>query len=95
MTRYAVDKILWQVAQDDAYKAAFFEDAHAATAGRELSDEERTAVLSKDLRALFALGAHPFLLYAFAIAKNRGWSPQFMQDYVAELKGLGLGDIET
>lgn len=95
MTRYAVDKVLWQVSHDEAFRNAFFADPPSAIAARELDAAERAALSAQDLRALFAMGAHPFLLYSFAIARNRGWSPQFMQAYVAELAGLELGDIET
>ena len=95
MTRYALDKVLWNYAREPQFKTAFDADPAAATAQRELSDAERDALTARDLRAIFSLGAHPFLLYSFSIAANGGWSMEMMKDYVARLEGLELGDIET
>lgn len=95
MSRYALDKVLWEYAREPAFKAAFDADAAAALAGRELTGPERAALVARDQRAIFSLGAHPFLLYSFAIALAGGWSFQLMHDYVARLEGLELGDIET
>ena len=95
MTRYALDKVLWTYAREPQFKAAFDADPTATIDGRELSDAERDALTARDARAIFALGAHPFLLYSFAIAANGGWSFDLMKDYVAKLEGLALGDIET
>ena len=95
MTRYALDKVLWEYGRDPAFKAGFDADPASAIAGRELGPAERAALVAKDIRAVFSLGAHPFLVYSFAIAHNGGWSVEFMHDYVDKLKGLELGDIET
>jgi hypothetical protein len=95
MTRYAVDKVLWKVAKDPEFGAAYFTDPAGSIEGFELETPEYDALQAQNIRALFEVGAHPFLLYSYAIAKNKGWSLQFMQDYVAELDGLTLGDIET
>lgn len=95
MTKYAVNKILWQVAKEPGFGECFFEDPEQTIKDYELNDVERSSIISTDLRNIFQLGAHPFLLYSFAIAKNKGWSVQFMSEYVKELKGLGLGNIET
>jgi hypothetical protein len=95
VTRYALDKVLWEYGRDPAFREAFDGDAASAIANRELSENERGALTAKDIRAVFTLGAHPFLVYSFAIALNRGWSVQLMHDYVAKLEGLELGDIET
>jgi protocatechuate 4,5-dioxygenase alpha chain len=95
MTRYALDKVLWNYAREPQFKAAFDADPAAAVAGRELSEAECSALSARDLRAIFQLGAHPFLLYSFAIASNGGWSMEMMKDYVAKLEGLELRDIET
>lgn len=95
MSRYALDKVLWEYAREPAFKAAFDADAAAAIADRDLSGAERAALAAHDQRAIFMLGAHPFLLYSFAIALNGGWSFEMMHEYVARLEGLELGDIET
>lgn len=95
MTRYALDKVLWNYARDADFKVRFNHGPAEAIADRELSPDERAALASRDPRAIFRLGAHPFLLYSFAIAANGGWSFDMMKDYVAALEGLELGDIET
>ncbi|HWU61276.1 MAG TPA: hypothetical protein VN112_04565 [Ensifer sp.] len=95
MTRYAVDKILWTYGRDPEYRARFNDDPAQTIAGEELNESERSALAAKDIRAIFTAGAHPFLIYSFAIQMNGGWSYQFMLDYVDRLKGLELGNIET
>lgn len=95
MTRYALDKILWTYGQNPQYREHFNTNPDAAIANDELDDSERSALVAKDIRAIFALGAHPFLVYSFAIQLNGGWSYQFMLDYVERLKGLELCNIET
>lgn len=95
MTRYALDKVLWNYAREPQFKTAFDADTAGAIADRELSDDERAALVARDPRVIFELGAHPFLLYSFAIAANGGWSMEMMKDYVARLEGLELRDIET
>lgn len=95
MTRYALDKFIWSYGRDADFRAAFDKDLEPLLDQAELDAAERQALRDRDLRAIFALGAHPFLVYSFAIQLNGGWSYQFMLDYVERLKGLELGDIET
>lgn len=95
MSRYALDKVLWNYAREPEFKARLDADPRFAIADRDLSDAERAALCERDFRAIFQLGAHPFLLYSFAIAANGGWSFDMMKDYVGRLEGLTLGDIET
>ncbi|MQB45940.1 MULTISPECIES: hypothetical protein [Rhizobium] len=95
MSRYELDKALWNYAREPDFKSRFDADAASAVAKRSLSDAERSALTGRDIRAIFELGAHPFLLYSFAIASNGGWSMEMMKEYVARLKGLTPGDIET
>lgn len=95
MSRYALDKVLWTYAREADFRARFDAGADAAVAGRGLSGPELEALARRDFRAILELGAHPFLLYSFAIAANGGWSFDMMKDYVAQLDGVVLGDIET
>lgn len=95
MSRYALDKVLWNYAREPQFKAGFDADPRFSIADRDLSEAERAALCGRDFRAIFQLGAHPFLLYSFAITANGGWSLDMMKDYVARLEGLSLGDIET
>lgn len=95
MSRYALDKVLWSYARQEAFRGSFDADAAATIGDWELSEAERTALVSRNARAIFELGAHPFLLYSFSIAANGGWSFDMMRSYVAALDGLEPGDIET
>jgi protocatechuate 4,5-dioxygenase alpha chain len=95
MSKYAVDKVLWEIGQRNEAVVAFDADAEAFLAGRELEDDERRALAARDLRAIFQLGCHPFLLYFFAIRIAGGWTFGLMIDYVKALEGLELLDIET
>lgn len=95
MTRYALDKVLWTYAREPGFKVLFDADPRAAVSGLELDAAEVAALAARDHRAIFQCGAHPFLLYSFAIAANGGWSVELMKDYVARLDGLAPGDIET
>lgn len=95
MTRYALDKFIWSYGRDADFRLAFDRDPDRLLEEAELDASERQALHDRDIRAIFALGAHPFLVYSFAIQLNGGWSYPFMLDYVERLKGLELGDIET
>jgi len=63
MSRYAVNKVLWTVARDDAQAAVYMETPEPFLAGFSLTDEERRQLLDRDFGAMFAAGAHPFLLH--------------------------------
>lgn len=95
MTRYALDKFIWNFGRDADFRAAFGKDPDHVLDQAELDASERQALRDHDVRAIFTLGAHPFLVYSFAIQLNGSWSHEFMLDYVERLKGLELGDIET
>lgn len=95
MTRYAMNKALWTYAHDADFRGGVNGAPQATLAPFELSDAERAAIGAKDIRRLFALGAHPFLVYSFAIEAIGPWSFPFMERYCDLLKGLELGDIET
>ena len=75
-----IDKAMWEVNNDDAALEAFREDAgsfldrwQASVSdpkpphpwGGTLTPEERAALVAWDYERLYALGAHPFLLWQF------------------------------
>ncbi len=95
MSRYAMNKVLWTYGRDPEYRGSFDRDATTMLASEDIDAAEREALIDRDIRALFSLGAHPFLVYSFAIQINGGWSYPFMLDYVECLRGLELCNIET
>lgn len=85
MSRYAVNKVLWQVARDDAHAASYLASPETFLADRPLTPEEHRQLRDRDYAALFASGAHPFLLYTFKIKVEGGWSFPLMVDYVKSI----------
>lgn len=95
MSKYATNRVLWEVAADRDLAQRLQDDPAAALAGRDLTDQERDALAGADVRSLFQLGVHPFLLYNFALRLNGGFSMEWMASYLEQLKGLEVGDLET
>src|SRR5207302_11515708 len=59
---------LFRSIQDESAVAAYLADTPAYLAGRNLTADERAALLGGDYATLFRLGVHPFLLWAFTRA---------------------------
>jgi hypothetical protein len=69
MSRYTVNKLMRQVLLDDDALAAYRDDPEGyAGTGQELTAAEAAALGSTDYGALYALGAHPYLLWSFTEA---------------------------
>lgn len=85
MSRYAVNKVLWEVARDDALAASYIADPAAYLAGRSLSEEEHRHLMEHDYGEMFAAGAHPFLLFTFRIKLSGGFSFPMMTEHVRVL----------
>ena len=64
MTAYAINKVCWRAARDDAFRLALrAEPEHALSSFTPtLSPEEVNAFLTGDVAHLCAMGAHRFLL---------------------------------
>jgi hypothetical protein len=62
MSVYAVDKLCHDTLHDLVFREAVKHDPAAAIASRDLSAEERDALLSGDVARLYEWGCHPFLL---------------------------------
>jgi hypothetical protein len=60
---YPLNRCLYALKSDDAFRARFLTDASAAMAEYELDAETRAAVLAADRDALVARGAHPYLVF--------------------------------
>jgi len=96
MSTYEVDKILREAIMSNDARASLVADPAAFLAGRDLTDRERQALVAGDYPALYAGGAHPFLLNLFAI---RLWPPAEFFDrqraYTRSLANLGYPDFST
>ena len=62
MSVYAVNKLCRDALHDRAFREALKIDPAAAIAPRDLTDDERKALLTGDVAWLFEHGCHPFLL---------------------------------
>jgi hypothetical protein len=80
MSRYMVNKLMWEVDRTDEAMAAFKTDSARFLEGWEqsseppvppvpagglLTEDERTALVSLDYGSLYAMGVNPFLLWQF------------------------------
>ena len=62
MSVYAINKICRDALHDLAFREALKRDPAAAIAARDLTDEERKALLAGDVPRLYEQGCHPFLM---------------------------------
>jgi hypothetical protein len=62
MSVYAVNKICRDALHDLAFREAVKRDPAAAITSRDLTDDERRAILAGDVADLYERGCHPFLL---------------------------------
>ncbi len=62
MSVYAVNKLCRDALHDLAFREAVKRDPAAAIASRDLTSEERNALLTGDVARLYEMGCHPFLL---------------------------------
>ena len=58
---YRLNRCLYRLKSDDAFRARFLADARGATA--ELDADDQAALLAGDRDALVARGAHPYLVF--------------------------------
>jgi hypothetical protein len=94
VSRYQVDKVLYQVSHDPAARDAFRADPTRFLADRQLEEPERQALVDRDCGALYGLGAHPFLLLAFARVVW-GDRPDWVGHYIQAISSLGYPDFAT
>ncbi|HZO44187.1 MAG TPA: hypothetical protein VFE97_33555 [Methylomirabilota bacterium] len=60
---YRLNRCLFALKSDDAFRARFLEDPPAAMGELELDPDDAAAVLRRDRDALLARGAHPYLVF--------------------------------
>ena len=60
---YALNRCLYALKSDDAFRARFLADSAAAMAEYGLDAQAQAAVLASDRDALVGRGAHPYLVF--------------------------------
>lgn len=60
---YRLNRCLYALKSDEAFRQRFLADADAAATEMELDDEDRAALRDNDRGALVARGAHPYLVF--------------------------------
>jgi hypothetical protein len=60
---YRLNRCLYALKSDDAFRARYAADAEAALAGMGLDAADQAALLAGDRDALVARGAHPYLVF--------------------------------
>ena len=60
---YRLNRCLFALKSDDAFRARFLKDARSAMGELDLDAEDAAAVLQGDRNALLARGAHPYLVF--------------------------------
>ena len=93
--RYALDRVLWEVCRGGEALEQFRAAPTEYLAGRGLPEPLRQALIAVDVRTIFLAGAHPFLLYNFALRLEGGFSLPFVGRYLEQLEGLHTGDLVT
>ena len=87
MSKYLVDKFMRLVNANEEAERAYVRDprgfvaAWEAREGKQLLPDEREALATRDYGRLYALGAHPFLLWSFTEAV---WVPEVPRDELVE-----------
>jgi len=114
VSRYLVDKFLYRVDRDEAWLGRYRRDAAACvaaweateahalgaetTTGHAFTDAEREALVARDHRRLYELGAHPFLLWTLMIPILEGAYPTpkaLQDDYAKQVAPFGRPDVRT
>ncbi|MDB5599833.1 MAG: Extradiol ring-cleavage dioxygenase LigAB LigA subunit [Xanthobacteraceae bacterium] len=70
MTTYSLSKLLREVNRNPDIRARFMQDAKAVSMEFDLTPEEREAVVSRDIGALYRFGVHGLILRPFTIIHN-------------------------
>ena len=98
MTLYQVDKVVYEVGRSNEALGAFMKDPAAYLADRALDDKERNALADCDYKALWSMGAHPFILFGFVrrVLMARGKrGDEVTREYKTGIEPLGRPDYST
>jgi len=95
VSRYQVDKALREMVLDPSARERFLADPMGYLAGYELTDAERQALVGRDYGALYAMGAHPFLLWGWTTRVHPGDKERLRDVYAAAVRPHGYPDFST
>lgn len=104
MSRYMVNKFMhlvnvheWALKDYLRDPAAFVARWQEKDEAHQLSQEERSALANRDYERLYALGAHPFLLWSFtqAIWEHEVDRDELIKDYKEKTGQIGYPDFRT
>jgi len=76
---YRLNRCLFALKSDDAFRARFLKDAQAAMSELALDAEEAGAVARGDRDALLARGAHPYLVFMADLRLRMEREPVFFE----------------
>lgn len=82
MSVYALNKILREVNRNPQARERFMKDAAGMAAEFDLTDEERAAVVARDIGKLYKLGAHGLILRPFTLLHQMS-----EPDYLRAIRG--------
>jgi Aromatic-ring-opening dioxygenase LigAB, LigA subunit len=95
MSKYQVDKIMREAILDSKVASAFKADTAKFLEKRDLTEEERKALIDIDYATLYRLGAHPFLLNGFTRLVWRGDRAALNAEYRKNIAPFGYPDFAT
>ena len=95
MSKYQVDKVMREVILDMKTANAFKADTEKFLEGRDLTEEERSALIDIDYATLYRLGAHPFLLNGFTRLVWKGDKAALNAEYRKKIAPFGYPDFST
>ena len=96
MTLYMVDKAIRQVVMHRDLAERFKKDPYAYLEGWNLTYEERKALAEFDYPKLYALGAHPFILWIWSRRVRTVTDLNaHMEDFRQKVRQYGYPDIAT
>ena len=94
MSKYQVDKVMREVVMDGKVASAFKADTEKFLDGRDLTAEEKKALIDVDYATLYRLGAHPFLLNGFTRLVWKG-EAALNAEYRKNIAPFGYPDFST
>jgi hypothetical protein len=83
MSLYQVQKLIYHVNRDFERREHYRQDPTAFVKKYDLTEQESTAILNVDVRALYTMGVHSLLLRPFTLLNKVS-----NEDYAQALKGL-------